>query len=106
MTLWPADPDGDMTPILEASVEAAKTRHPSGVGKPGAVQLTAADRCDNNCGAGAAYRVAHKLKPMILDFCGHHFRKHFPAMVDQEWAVVGGNPDLLTEQNRLKGSDH
>jgi hypothetical protein len=81
MTDWPEDPYGDMVPILKASIEAAKARHPSGktkepdmvsewvagqtVGESEPVTdeapvyaniLTAADRCDH-CGAAAVYRV-------------------------------------------------
>ncbi|MEV7566467.1 DUF7455 domain-containing protein [Streptomyces tanashiensis] len=102
---WPADPRGDMAPILRASVEAAKMRHPSG-GGPSGVTLTAADRCDA-CGAAAVYRVEKELllqpegytQPYInvsaLEFCGHHWRKHSPLMVDDGWAVVAVNPALI-----------
>lgn len=92
--IWPADPRGDMAPILQASVEAAMARHPSGGGASG-ILLTAADRCDS-CGAGAAYRVCHKGGyEQVLDFCVHHWRKNFPSMVDKGWVVVGCNPDVL-----------
>jgi hypothetical protein len=101
MTAWPADPRGDMEPILRASVEAAKMRHPSGDGPTGAT-LTTADRCDS-CGASAGYRVAKRVPGCqeavvansLLDFCVHHWRKHFPAMVDRGWVVIGGNPDVI-----------
>lgn len=109
---WPADPRGDMVPILEASVEAAKQRHPSSSSSAQGVTLTAVDRCDG-CGAGAVYRVAKRITGMqeivsnsLLDFCGHHWRKNFPSMVDKGWVVIGGNPDLMGSENRLKGSDH
>jgi hypothetical protein len=112
MSTWPADPQGDMVPILEASVEAAKKRHPSGNSSVQGVILTAVDRCDG-CGAGAVYRVSHvrwdgdlASEFKTLDFCGHHWRKNFPTMVDKGWVVNGTNPDLLGAEDRLKGSDH
>lgn len=100
----------NVDPTLEASVEAAKQRHPSAQG----VILTAVDRCDG-CGAGAVYRVmkappvgevVYAMDARLLDFCGHHWRKNFPKMVDKGWVVIGGNPDLMGTENRLKGSDH
>ncbi len=92
---WPNDPNGSLVPVLEASVEAAKQRHPSASGdKPGAL-LTIADRCDK-CGAAAVYVVWKEAVGDLL-FCMHHWRKNFPSMVDQGWAVSGGNPDLLAE---------
>ncbi len=96
MATYPADPTGDMAPILQASVEAAKMRHPSGkettMTSP---TLTAADRCDvKECPAAAAYRV-RKLLAGDLDFCAHHWRKNFPGMVDKGWVTVGGNPDVF-----------
>lgn len=117
--VWPQDPDGDMTPILEASMEAyeaARERHPSGAEVPPVPvdvvdtvreALTSADRCDNDCSAGALYRV--KLREMVLDFCHHHHHKHFPTMEPWGWKVVGENEGLLEElygRNRLKGGDH
>jgi hypothetical protein len=99
---WPADPFGDMTPILQASVEAAMQRHPSTSGDIPGVALTAADRCDE-CSAAAAYRVRHRTKQWELDFCMHHWRKHFPGMLRFGWAVVGGNPDLLSELGEADG---
>lgn len=113
MGTYPADPTGDMAPILQASVEAAKMRHPSSSNASSTgVVLTAHDRCDG-CGAGAVYRVAKHITGMreivansLLDFCGHHWRKNFPSMVDKGWVVIGGNPDLLGTENRLQGSDH
>ncbi|MFF5973638.1 hypothetical protein ACFY7C_19135 [Streptomyces sp. NPDC012769] len=102
---WPADPRGDMTPILQASIEAAKGRHPSGKEKPVSVVLTAADRCDG-CGAAAGYRVAKRIpgcevevvSNSLLDFCVHHWRKNFPKMVDRGWIVIGVNPDVMQER--------
>lgn len=99
---WPSNPTGDMVPILEASVavEAAKVRHPS------SVTLTAADRCDA-CGAQAAYRVVRPDPARLmagvpdnptLDFCNHHWRKLFPAMLDEGWVVVGGNPEVIGDK--------
>lgn len=92
----PTDPDGDMVPILRASVEEAKMRHPSGSEKSQGVLLVATDRCDA-CPAAAAYRVMHRSPPdwRVLDFCVHHWKKNFPRMVDQGWVVVGGNPDTM-----------
>lgn len=101
---WPADPRGDMVPILEASVEAAKQRHPSGSSSAQGVTLNATDRCDG-CGAGAVYRVSRN-GGALFDFCGHHWRKHFPKMVDEGWVIAGVNPDLVGPENRLQGSDH
>ena len=108
---WPTDPDGDMTPILEASIEQAKQRHPSGADKAPGVVLTQDDRCDQ-CNAAAAYRVTrtlfdavntHESAP-VLDFCLHHWRKNFPPMVAQGWAVTGGNPALLQELGQADGT--
>lgn len=103
--------------MKEADVEAAKERHPSGKeGAPPAPvdvvdavrePLTAADRCDNDCSAGALYRL--KLRDMVLDFCHHHHHKHFPTMEPWGWKIVGENAGLYAElygSNRLKGSDH
>ncbi len=57
--------------------------------------LTQADRCDSGCPAAAVYRVSHKAGyEQTLDFCLHHWRKHFPAMSSKGWAVVGANPEL------------
>ena len=103
---YPTDPYGDMVPILEASIEAAKSRHPSGKAIPmeateeltepsPLIVLTPADRCDNECPAGAAYRLA--LREMRLEFCGHHHRKHFPEMEKWGWVVIGTNPDIVKE---------
>jgi hypothetical protein len=106
---WPEDPDGDMAPILEASVEAAKARHPSGRALydeafPGnGVMLTADDRCDR-CNAAAAYRVAKfaagRPLQLDLDLCLHHWKKNFPSMVSKGWLTIGGNPNLLAELNQ------
>jgi len=105
--IWPADPDGDMTPILELSVdlvntmkEAAMARHPSGGGFTPAPILKASDRCDR-CGAAAMYRVWRE-DIGDLDYCQHHWTKYMPAMADQGWRVVGTNPDLI---NELYGGD-
>lgn len=100
---------------MNAAVEEAMKRHPSAqpaaleeaVTAPGADILTAADRCDQGCGAGALYRVILAYTP--LDFCHHHFHRFFPDMVDQGWKVSGANPELYSElyqSNRLKGGDH
>lgn len=117
--VWPEDPNGDMTHILEASVEAyeaAKERHPSGkeAAPPAPVDvvdtvrepLTAADRCDAACSAAALYRVRHDVGGNELDFCHHHYHKLSPRMV--AWKVVGENASLYRELygNRLKGDDH
>lgn len=112
MTNWPNDPNGDMTPILRASIEEAKTRHPSGKVKgftvvaqheptldetfsshPSGNQLTAADRCDS-CIAAAVYRVAMADRTLALDYCLHHWRKHFPVMSAQGWGIIGANAEL------------
>ena len=108
-TPWPADPRGDMVPILEASVEEAKKRHPSGSRRSNTDNLNAADRCDG-CGAAAVYRVEKDREPHLpvaaLEFCGHHWRKNFPGMAGDGWLVVAVNPALVGPENRLQGSDH
>lgn len=105
---WPADPNGSLVPILEASVEAAKARHPSGkeIGTtmhesieqtlPDSGVLTAADRCDAACGAAAVYQVTSPdIGPASgLLYCLHHWRKHFPKMSEKGWKVTGANPEL------------
>lgn len=98
---WPTEPYGDMVPILEASVEAAKERHPSAdtftpapaLGLPDV--LTAVDRCDNDCSAAALYRL--QLREMTLEFCHHHYGKHFPEMRTWGWTVTGKNASLHAE---------
>ncbi|MFD4474598.1 hypothetical protein ACFWPU_00575 [Streptomyces sp. NPDC058471] len=94
---YPTDPNGDMVPILEASLEAAMARHPSAQPPPTTpdVILNAHDRCDH-CGAAAVYRVTSP-NATEFDFCLHYWRKNFPAMADQGWVVIGGNPGLLAE---------
>lgn len=94
---WPDDPDGSLVPVLEASIEAAKKRHPSGKGESVETVVPTFDPCDR-CGHAAAYRVGKfdendRPLDMALNFCGHHFRKIFPPMADQGWAVIGGNPE-------------
>lgn len=93
--VWPHKPDGDMAPILQASVQveqerraAAIARHPSGKGLT-MPTLTVHDRCDG-CGAQALYRVADTSGPesKTLDFCGHHHRKHSPALLKKGWTVL------------------
>lgn len=97
MSSWPSDPDGDMAPVLEQSIEAAKRRHPSGVEIIAVtnIVLTALDRCDTDCSAAAVYRVTSGATATELDFCGHHWRKHFPAMALKGWTVTGTNPELM-----------
>jgi hypothetical protein len=125
-------PDDDLTALLglsvevaqtmkEAALEAAKERHPAGkaldLPQPSGVVLTAADRCDAACTAGALYRVTKTLFGVVnehesaptLDWCRHHFFKHFPTQVADGWQVIGANPDLFAElhqNDRLKGTDH
>lgn len=122
---WPEDPYGDMAPILRASLEASKARHPSGKMKgfnmvtepimdeavsipagatPVANVLTKDDRCDH-CGAEAAYRVTRpdlainddpeRSGNPTLDFCMHAWRKNFPTMSAAGWIVLGANTVLL-----------
>jgi hypothetical protein len=98
--------------LKEAAVEAAKERHPSAlpvVDLPSEGDiLTAADRCDDACTAGAVYRMRDGKGNRILDFCGHHWRKHAPGMADQGWKVTGTNPDAINAMygDRSKGDDH
>ncbi|MFE6846585.1 hypothetical protein [Streptomyces sp. NPDC057686] len=80
----PGNPDGDMVPLLQASIEDAKRRHPSGKIR---IILTQADRCDK-CGAPAAYRL--QKPPHLLDMCGHHWRENATAMFQQGWIVQAG----------------
>jgi hypothetical protein len=97
---WPQDPDGDMTPILAASIDmldelrrASMERHPAGKGfdMPSTPTLTAHDRCDG-CGAQAYYKVAHEKNDDLqsLLFCGHHFRKSIKNLTADGWIVVDG----------------
>jgi hypothetical protein len=98
--LGPDNPDGDMAPVLAASVAEAIARHPSGKGI-GMATLTAADRCDA-CGAAAAYRVGTDREQVgteivyrkVLDYCLHHWRKHYPKMSEQGWGIVSARPDI------------
>lgn len=85
---WPSYPNGSMAPILEASIEAAKLRHPSGKATE---MLTTEDRCDS-CQAAALYRVSAGLHP--LDYCLHHWRTYKPRMTEQGWVVIGVNSEL------------
>jgi hypothetical protein len=102
---WPADPNGSLVPILERSL--AMARHPSGGGPVPGTILTAADICDR-CGARAGYQVGKSSlsygasqfyaspDALSLLFCVHHFRKHFPAMAENGWTVIGTNPEAVT----------
>lgn len=91
MTDWPNDPYGDMAPILERSIEAAKARHPSGKGsvvdviEP--VHLTAQDRCDA-CGAQAMYRVKSAITLGELDMCGHHWNENASDLTFKGWVII------------------
>lgn len=109
---WPDDPYGDMVPLLRASVEDAKRRHPSGKGnvmegvqEEIEVCLTAADRCDM-CSAAAQFRMQMQLldpdswrmgldgdlEPVprpTLDFCGHHYVKNSIMLSSSGWNVTG-----------------
>lgn len=79
MGTYPKDPEGDMVPILEASINAA-------------MELTAQDRCDS-CSARAEFRVAIVGTSNMLDYCVHHWTRHRAAMLAQGWTVViGKNP--------------
>lgn len=107
--VWPADPDGSMLPVLEASIEAetAKQRHPSASGDTPGIVLTHSDRCDQGCGAGALYRLRHDVGGYELDLCHHHKNANAPKML--AWTVVGQNPILMAElfkTNRSQGGDH
>lgn len=118
---WPNDPNGSLVPVLEASIDAAKQRHPSASGDGPGVVLTAADRCDAGCGGGALYRVEKDnwihpegyAQPYInvsaFEFCHHHHHKFFPKLEEQGYRIAGQNPTLVAElysSNRLKGEDH
>lgn len=99
----PANPDGDLVPILEASLAAAKQQHPSGkddtftepeayASAPVDGALTNADRCDEDCPQAALYRL--QLRSMVIEFCAHHHAKHFPVMERQGWRIIGTNDSL------------
>lgn len=98
--------------LKEAAVEAAKERHPSSLPpvdpEAGGTVLTAADRCDDACSAGAVYQMGLSKSNRVLLFCGHHWRKHAPKMYDQGWTVTGTNPDAIAAMygDRAKGDDH
>lgn len=83
---WPQDPNGDLAPILQASLDECRRRHPSGkaVGSV-KTELTAADRCDR-CGAAAGFRL--RKQDLHLDFCVHHYRKNTEAMKKDGWEVA------------------
>jgi hypothetical protein len=53
--------------------------------------LTAHDRCDQ-CGAQAYVRVA--LASGTLDFCGHHYGAHAPALTQLAVAIHDQRGDL------------
>ena len=98
--------------LKEAAMEAAKERHPSALPvvdlDAGGTVLTAADRCDDACSAGAVYRMSEGKSNRSLDFCGHHWRRHAPKMYDQGWKVTGTNPDAIAAMygDRAKGESH
>lgn len=48
--------------------------------------LTAQDRCDANCSAQAYVRVT--LAEGVLLFCGHHYRRHEPALAQRPGVKV------------------
>lgn len=97
--------------LKEAAMEAAKERHPSAlpaIDLPSESDvLTAVDRCDG-CGAGAVYRMRDGKGNRVLDFCGHHWTRHAPAMTEQGWKVTGSNPDALEAMygSRSQGESH
>lgn len=108
-----------MTPILQASIDAAKARHPSGKAMAMTAPLTAADRCDR-CSAAAAYRIQKTLYPdalldptvmdvptptLTLDFCGHHWRHVAADMYAEGWKVTAANADVAREPaSELEGT--
>jgi hypothetical protein len=51
------------------------------------VKFTAADRCDR-CGAQAYALAQREDMPQPLLFCGHHRKRHFDALVENDWLVV------------------
>ncbi|MEU3052206.1 DUF7455 domain-containing protein [Streptomyces griseus] len=66
--------------------------------------LTALDRCDR-CPAAAAYRASllvdsppYDVPTPTLDLCGHHWRKNGPAMTEQGWVVIAGNPEVFATE--------
>lgn len=91
------NPDGDLTPVLERSIAAAKRRHPSGRVAATPMALTAADRCDA-CPAAAQYRVTRVPESLeqieagtptaVLDFCGHHFATNALSLSETGWLAV------------------
>lgn len=77
--------DQDMTAVLTASI-LDRYKVPD---EP----ITALDRCDA-CGAQTLYRVHRpptKERPTlmgVLEFCGHHYRKHEPTLAARGWTVA------------------
>lgn len=56
--------------------------------------LTALDRCDADCPAGAAVQI-HNDKGHELLFCGHHYNKH--AKVLESWAYTINDERFIEE---------
>lgn len=57
--------------------------------------LRVIDRCDNaRCNARAYVRV--EIKDMPLDFCGHHYAAHEPALIPAGAVVLEDIRDQLT----------
>lgn len=42
--------------------------------------LDASDRCDARCGARSMVAILMRSTGLRLDFCGHDFNKHWPAL--------------------------
>lgn len=77
MEWGPANPDGDLAPILQASVHAEALRK--------LPPLNLKDRCDR-CGAQAIHRL-HR-NGSFLEFCNHHHNKTAPATLAQGFTVI------------------
>lgn len=61
--------------------------------------LTALDRCDR-CSAAALYQCTKPGAASILMFCGHHTRKHEPALVGDGWTIHGDKNALSLAEAR------
>lgn len=80
-----ATPDQDLTAVLTRSILDRYTVPDE--------PITALDRCDA-CGAQTLYRMhrppseEHPTRMGVLEFCGHHYRKHETQLVGNGWSVA------------------
>lgn len=62
------------------------------------------DRCDS-CGARAYYRAWKEPYTNELLFCGHHGRKHEPALIAQGFGVDDQTASLYANTKPMSGSN-